>query len=97
MVRSIGVRLRVGKLTVTLSSHFCGHQNKDFKPNPTVFLTLTKWFLCLNLTAFRQRFVSDFKLDIEKQKVEMKKVYLGSFTLSCLPQVSMLLTESYFV
>lgn len=27
----------------------CGDQNSYFKPNHVVFLTLAKWFLCLNL------------------------------------------------
>ena len=33
-----------------ISSHFCGHQNRYFKPNHDVFLNLTKWFLSLTLT-----------------------------------------------
>ena len=36
-------------------------------------------------------------MDLKKQKVEMKNVYFASFNTICLPQVSMLLTESYFV
>ena len=30
--------------------HFCGDQNRYFKPNNDAFPTLTKWFLCLNLS-----------------------------------------------